>query len=244
MAQLEVPVERAPLMDTPAERRTRSGPLRSWILTSVGKKAVMAATGGILVLFVVVHLLGNLQLFQGEEALNRYARFLRIEPALLWTARLVLLAAAVTHVVFGTMLFVENRRARPVSYSRQEPVQASIASRTMIYSGLIVMGFIAYHLMHLTFGSAEPSGYVFQRHNVYRNVIAGFRNPYITSVYILGQILLYFHLSHGVQSMFQSLGLSHERYRRTLASGGMALAFVVAAGNMAMPLAVLLGLLR
>ena len=237
-------MERASLMDSLAERRTRPGWLRVWILTSVGKKAVMAATGTILTVFVVVHLLGNLQLFQGEEALNRYARFLRVEPALLWAARLVLLSAAVTHITFGVMLYFENRRARPVNYARHKPVQATLASRTMIYSGLIVMGFIIYHLLHLTFGSAEPPGYVFQRHSVYGNVIAGFRNPYITGVYILGQILLYFHLSHGVQSTFQSLGMTHQRYRRSITTGGMTLALVVAAGNIVMPLAVLLGVVR
>jgi succinate dehydrogenase / fumarate reductase cytochrome b subunit len=223
-----------------------TGPAGSavWFRSSVGKKAVMAATGTILTLFVIFHLLGNLQLFQGEEALDRYARLLRAEPVLLWAVRLILLASALLHIAFGTILYFENRGARPSRYAVYRPVQATIASRTMIFSGIIVMAFIVYHLLHLTFGAAEPSGYSFGRHTVYRNVVAGFRDPWITGVYILGMLLLYLHLSHGIESMFQSAGWRTPGNEGTIRGFAQLLALLIAAGNILMPLAVLVGWVR
>ena len=219
-----------------------------WLLTayktSVGKKAVMAVTGTILFLFVLVHLLGNLQVFMGAERLDAYSRFLRIEPALLWVIRLVLLATALLHVFTGFLLWLENRAARPVGYAHQQTVTATLASRTMIYSGLIVMGFIIYHLLHLTLGVVGPAGYQFEHGRVFQNVVNGFRDPFISGLYILGQLLLYFHLSHGLQSLFQTLGWNHPKYEPTVKRTGMVLAFLIAAGNICIPLAVLFQLVH
>lgn len=218
-------------------------PRRGWLLeaasASVGKKGVMAVTGTILVLFVIAHLLGNLQIFRGPDALNGYARLLRVEPALLWFERLVLLAAALLHVIVGILLWLENRAARPVGYATRATVKATLASRTMIYSGIIVMGFIIYHLLHLTFGAVGPSGYTFELSNVYQNVVQGFRDPFISVLYIVGQLLLYFHLSHGIQSMFQTFGFNHPKYETGVRRFGYGLAFLLAAGNISIPLAVL-----
>jgi len=150
----------------------------------------MAVTGSILVLFAIVHLLGNLQIYHGPDGMNAYARLLRVEPLLLWMVRLVLLTAAVLHIYFGVVLWLESRRARPVGYAYMRTVKASLASRTMIYSGIIVMGFIIYHLLHLTFGATGPAGYQFDHTNVYRNVVRGFSDPYISILYIVGQLLL------------------------------------------------------
>ena len=234
------------LMDGPAGSLAEQR--GSWLVaattTSVGKKAVMAVTGSILMLFVIGHLLGNLQIFQGAEALDRYSRFLRLEPALLWFVRLVLLSAALLHVTFGILLWLENQAARPTGYVVGATVKATLASRTMIYSGIIVMGFIIYHLLHLTFGRVGPPGYEFQHGSVYRNVVAGFRDPFISILYIVGQLLLYFHLSHGIQSIFQTLGFNHPKYEPAVKRTGLVLAFLVAAGNITIPLAVLFNLVR
>lgn len=204
----------------------------------------MAVTGSILVLFVAGHLAGNLQVFLGEEALNHYAELLRIEPPLLWAIRVVLLVTAVIHVITGVSLWAENRAARPERYAKQRSVQATIASRTMIYSGIIVMGFIIYHLLHLTFRTVGPAGYTASAHNVYRNVVAGFSDPVITILYIVGQLLLYFHLSHGIASLFQSLGFRQPRYDAGFRRASAVIAFLIAAGNISMPLAVLVGLVK
>jgi succinate dehydrogenase / fumarate reductase, cytochrome b subunit len=221
-------------------RNPEAGFLPLILGTSVGKKAIMAVTGTILVAFVVVHMLGNLQVYMGSEALNRYAHFLRIEPALLWVARLVLLATGLTHGTVGFLLWMENRRARPQGYACSGTVQATLASRTMIYTGLVVFGFIIYHILHLTLRVVGPAGYTPMETDVYRNVVAGFSDPVIAVLYIVGQLLLFFHLSHGIQSLFQSLGFRHPRYQAGIQRGGTILAFVIAAGNISIPVAVLL----
>lgn len=204
----------------------------------------MSVTGAVLTLFVVGHMLGNLQLYLGPEALNHYARLLRVEPPLLWTIRLVLLACVLLHAATGTVLWFENRAARPEGYACFRTVKATIASRTMLYSGLIVAGFIVYHLLHLTFGRIEPRGYVMEEGNVYANVVQGFRDPFISGLYIVGQLLLYFHLSHGIQSLFQSLGWKGASYSGRIERLGSVVAFLVTAGNISMPVAVLVGLIR
>jgi succinate dehydrogenase / fumarate reductase cytochrome b subunit len=215
-----------------------------FLTSSVGQKAVMAVTGVILVLYVIVHLLGNLQVFQGEEHLNAYAQLLRLEPPLLWTARVILFAAAALHVIFGVRLWLQNRSARPVPYACRSTVKASIASRTMIYTGLVVLGFVVYHVLHLTLGTVGPSGYEFEHGNVYRNLVRGFQDPLISGLYIVGQIFLYVHLSHGIQSMFKTLGASHPKYERGVERLGGILALLLAVGNIALPLVVLFGVVR
>lgn len=226
------------------ERAARQGWLWLFFNSSIGRKAIMAVTGIILTLFVIGHMLGNLQVFMGEEALNRYAAFLRIEPPILWTIRIVLLAAALLHIITGFLLWLDNRKARPEKYAYMRTVQATLASRTMLYTGLLVLGFILYHLLHLTFHAVGPTGSEHGEVNVYRNVVAGFQDPFITVLYIVAQLLLYFHLSHGIQSTFQTLGFSHPKYDRGVKRLGLALSFIIVAANIAMPLAVLAGLVE
>jgi succinate dehydrogenase / fumarate reductase, cytochrome b subunit len=156
----------------------------------------------------------------------------------------VLLASVLVHAATGTILFFENRAARPEGYAHSKTVKATIASRTMIYSGLIVAGFIVYHLLHLTLGRVGPAGFTMEEGNVYRNVVQGFQDPFISVLYIVGQLLLYFHLSHGIQSLFQSLGWKSAPCSRRIDLLGSILAFVVSAGNISMPLAVLVGLVK
>ena len=114
----------------------------------------------------------------------------------------------------------------------------------MVYSGIVVMAFLIYHLLHLTFRTLGPSGYTPSVHNVYRNVVAGFSDPVISILYIVGQLLLFFHLSHGIASLFQSLGFRQPRYDAGFRRASAVLAFLIAAGNISMPLAVLAGLVK
>jgi len=156
----------------------------------------------------------------------------------------VLLATALLPVFTGLLLWLENRAARPIGYAKENTVTASIASRTMIYSGAIVMGFIVYHLLHLTLGKVGPAGYQFEHGKVYQNVVNGFRDPFISILYIVGQLLLFFHLSHGIQSLFQTLGFNHPKYENPVKRTGLVLSLFITAGNICIPLAVLFGLVK
>jgi len=206
--------------------------------TSIGKKAVMAVTGLILFGFVGMHLLGNLQVFQGPEKLNAYAVLLRKVPALLWLVRVVLLLTVLIHLVAGVQLKLQSWRARGSRYQRFTPVESTIASRWMIWTGLMTAGFVTYHVLHLTLGVVVPG---FEAHDVYRNVIVGFSLWPVSVSYIITMLLLGLHLSHGLHSMFQSVGWNHprtERWRRAFATG---FAIILVAGNVSMPAAVLAG---
>ena len=189
---------------------------KSYINTSVGKKVIMAFTGLALYGFVIMHMLGNLQIFAGPEKLNAYGQFLQSLGGLLWAARFGLLAAAGAHIFVAVRITLENRAARPIAYHRQHTNVASYASRTMKYSGLIVFAFIVYHLLHFTFGVTDPSAHTLKdnmgRHDIYGMVIAGFSNPIVSASYIFAMGLLCMHLSHGFFSLFQSLGINQPEY--------------------------------
>ena len=182
--------------------------------SSLGKKYWMAITGIFLMLFVIAHLLGNLQIFLGAEWMNAYAEHLEELPILLWGARLVLGVSLLVHMVTGIWLAIENRRARPARYAVYNTVRATVASRTMVPLGLSVFCFIIFHLMHFTFGSVDPTIAELVdakgRHDVYSMVILGFQNKTIASVYLLAMFFLAAHLRHGVYSFLQTLGLLKE----------------------------------
>jgi succinate dehydrogenase / fumarate reductase cytochrome b subunit len=207
---------------------------------SIGKKVVMAVTGAILFGYVVAHLLGNLQIYLGPEQINEYARFLHSKPGLLWGARLVLLASVVLHITASVQLWALKRRARPIAYVKKEDLGASYAARTMLWSGPIIAGFIVFHLLHLTTGSA---GLPFRELDPYHNVIYGFRIFWVSAAYIVSMVLLCFHLYHGLWSMLHSLGLDDERRRPGLQRLAAGFAIFIGAGNVSIPLAVLLGLI-
>ena len=215
----------------------------TWVRSSIGRKFLMAATGALLVLFVIGHMIGNLQIYQGPAALNAYAEWLRDlgHGAALWTARLVLLAAVVVHVVAAVSLARENQAARPVPYYRLVPSASTYASRTLLWSGPILALFIVYHVLHFTTGQAHPA---FDPGDVYHNVIVGFRTPWVSGFYVLSMLALGLHLHHGVWSMTQSFGWSHPRIdalRRQLALG---VTVLVVAGNVSIPVSVLIGWVR
>jgi succinate dehydrogenase / fumarate reductase cytochrome b subunit len=196
--------------------------IRIW-QSSLGKKYLMALTGSAMMVFLFFHLVGNLQVFVGETRLNTHAFVLHHFVELLWPLRIALLAMLVIHVVAAVKLSAENRAARPVAYSRAEQVTASYASRTMLMSGLLIALFIVYHLLHFTFqvSALNFTGRSFQEfhgaapaplhaHNVYRMVLAGLGQPLVAGFYLLSLALLFLHLSHGMESWFQTLGLTFE----------------------------------
>jgi succinate dehydrogenase / fumarate reductase cytochrome b subunit len=211
--------------------------------STIGMKIVMAVTGAILVGFVIAHMSGNLLLFVGPEALNEYGRWLRtlLHGAGLWIARGVLLVAVVLHVASAWSLTRAAHAARPIPYKRLTPDASTYASRTMRWGGVIVLAFIAYHLMHLTIGNVHPD---FVPGDVYHNMVAGFRVWPVSVFYVVAMILLGFHLRHGVWSMLHTLGLSHARYRGLARQVALGIALVVTLGFIACPMAVLLGLVR
>ena len=209
--------------------------------TTTGKKAVMAVSGCILVLFVIGHLIGNLQIYEGPEKLNHYAQFLRSMPSLLWLVRITLLVMVALHIWSSLQLGLRNFEARPSSYVKKKAAGSSYASRTMYWSGPIILAFVIYHLLDFTFGTVNPN---FQEGNVYANVIASFQVIPISAFYIIAMLLLCLHLYHGVWSMFQSLGFYHPRYTPWLKRGAAAVATLIAAGNISIPVAVMMGLVK
>jgi len=213
--------------------------------SSIGKKLIVALTGGALVLFVLGHMIGNLLIFMGPDELNGYAHFLKHLGLGMgvWVARIGLLAAVVLHVAVTIQLTIANRAARTDRYARpQEPQRSTMASRWMIVSGSIILAFIGLHLIHFTLPMGQDSRLWMDakdRPDVYMMVVNGFRNPFISIGYVISIGLLCWHLSHGVASMFQTLGLSTPKTAglfQLLAYGFAALIFI---GNISMPIAVL-----
>lgn len=207
----------------------------------IGKKTVMAVTGFVLCGFVLAHMAGNLQLFQGREKLNHYAELLRVSIPLLWTARIVLLACTVLHIVSAYQLWRLKRSARPVAYVKHSAIAATYAARTMLVSGPIIGAFLVYHILHLTTGQAHPA---FKPGDVYANVVTGFQNPFASLFYMIANILLAVHLYHGVWSMFQTVGVSHPKYTPKLKLLAKLFGILIGAGNVSMPLAVLTGIVK
>lgn len=198
----------------------------------------MAVSGCILFLFVVGHLIGNLQIYEGPDKLNRYAVLLRTEPPLLWAVRFVLLAMVLLHIWTSVQLAVRNTTARPEGYRNKKATSSSYASRTMYWSGPIILAFVIYHLLDFTFGKVNPH---FEPGNVYGNVVASFQVVPVAVFYIIAMLLLCLHLYHGVWSMFQSLGIAHPRYSSMLRHSAATLATLIAIGNISIPVAVLAG---
>lgn len=212
---------------------------------SVGAKAVMAVTGLLLLLFVLAHMLGNLQVFLGPDALNGYAQKLQSLGGLLWVARIGLATILVLHVATAARLTRLNRQARPVGYAALSPQVTSYAARTMVLSGFVILAFVAFHLLHFTLGVTHPEHFGHHdaqgRHDVYRMVVLGFQQAPVALLYVAAQALLALHISHGASSLFQSLGVTHPALRCVKERAGPALALLIFVGNVSMPLACLLG---
>lgn len=221
----------------------------AWLFSSIGKKTVVAVTGIALVLFVIGHLLGNLTFFFGPEAINSYAMHLRDLGPLLWVARIGLLGAVGLHIFFTMLLWKENQSAKPQKYAVKAPIKTTVFARTMRLTGLIVLAFIAFHLAHFTLWIIDPQYSSYHAvvdghevHDVYRMVVTGFSNPFVSLFYIFSLALVASHLSHGIGSLFQTLGITSQRMRPVYETGGKVLAWALFAGYAAIPLSVLLGL--
>lgn len=201
----------------------------------------MAVTGAILFGFLVAHMLGNLQVFLGREVMNHYAETLHGNPALLWGVRAVLLISVILHIWASIQLTAVKSAARPVAYVKSGNVQGSAGSRTMMLSGPVIALFAIGHLLHLTTGTIHPR---FVELQAYENVVHGFSVPLASALYIVAMILVGFHLSHGIWSMFQSLGLSHPRYTPAIKAFAGIFSWILIAGFISVPLAVLTGIVR
>jgi succinate dehydrogenase / fumarate reductase cytochrome b subunit len=231
--------------------------LVQWIWrSSLGRKYLMAGTGAALFFFLVGHLLGNLQIFGPPEMINNYAYFLQSKPELVWTARLGLLGILIIHIASAISLTAQNRAARPIAYaSGKPPYGAPVASRTMLISGLIILAFVIYHLLHFTallpgingtgkdFSHLEttlPTGT--RSHDVYAMMLLGFRVWWVSIFYLIAQALLFMHLSHGLTSMFQSLGWRSFAWWPRVTLGARIASVVLFLGYASIPIAAMTGL--
>jgi succinate dehydrogenase / fumarate reductase, cytochrome b subunit len=221
--------------------------------SSLGKKYIMAISGLALFGFVIGHLIGNLQIFLGPEAINKYGHFLQSNLELVWPARIGLLVMVLLHIWSAIKLSAENRAARPVPYANWNPTVASYASRTMLMSGLIVAAFIIYHLLHFTAQTEaiNLTGTDFHtltdekgRHDIYRMMVIGFSKVPVSIFYIIAIGLLSLHLSHGVSAMFSSLGWKHKGYAGFLNGFAKAVAVFIFVGYVSIPIAILLGFVK
>ncbi len=206
----------------------------------IGKKFFSAVTGIILFVFVLGHLLGNLQIFSGAAKLNAYAKFLQEAKGLLWAVRIVLIAAVCVHAVAGIQLWLQKRAARPLPYATAGNIQASVGSRTMIWTGLLTLAFVVFHLLDLTVGALVAS-VAFQSGQAYQNLVATFRSSAKVVFYTISLISLGVHLSHGLYSMFQSLGFRHPLWTPTIQKAAVVIAFFLALAYILIPAAVLVG---
>ena len=209
--------------------------------SSIGKKIVMALTGLVLSGFLLGHMLGNLQVFLGREVMNHYAETLHGNLPLLWGVRILLLVSVLLHAWAAIQLTAVKAAARPIPYVKPANVQGTTGSRTMMLSGPVIALFVIGHLLHLTTGTIHPQ---FVELHAYENVVNAFSNPIASGLYIIAMVLVGFHLSHGIWSMFQSVGFSHPRYTPLIKKFSGTFAWLLIAGFIAVPISVLAGLVR
>jgi succinate dehydrogenase / fumarate reductase cytochrome b subunit len=243
---------KGPRLETPGTGATTWA--QTYLLSTVGQKILIAITGASLVLFVAFHLIGNLKIFNGREAINHYAHFLKHDLGLLiWIARAGLLGAFGLHLVLAINLKRRSLAARPVGYFNQRSAQATPQSKTMIWTGLVILAFVLFHLAHYTFAMVHqaPNGQNYLdlkdangQHDVYAMMIAGFSSPVISGLYLVAQAFLFIHLAHGIQSVFQTLGLVGKSFTPAVRLLGFGISGLIFAGNTAIVVAVLVGYLK
>ena len=231
---------------------------QTYLTSTVGAKILVAITGLSLTAFVLFHMLGNLKIFFGAESINDYAHFLKHSlGAYLWIARIGLLGVFALHVGLTLWLKAKTNSARPIGYSYHRTAQATIQSRTMLITGLLILTFVLFHLAHYTFAwvtdvqnlDGTMTNYLELkdkdgRHDVYRMLIAGFQVSWISAIYLLYQLMLLLHLSHGLQSSIQTLGLKGTRFAPVWIALGYLVTFTIVGGNCAIIVAVWTGLLQ
>ncbi|HEX5436880.1 MAG TPA: succinate dehydrogenase cytochrome b subunit [Gemmatimonadaceae bacterium] len=227
----------------PPRRRTVVGRGRAFWGSTIGKKIVMAATGWIMIAFVIVHMIGNLQIFESAVRLNAYSAFLHHTIGeLLWLVRIILLVSVVLHIVAAVQLTQMDLAARPVPYARKQRQAATIASSTMRWGGLAILLFVIFHILHITTGTIHPERFV--PGDVYGNLVGSFTIWWVTLIYVLAMIALGLHIFHGAWSSTRTLGLNQpasDPFHRPIAT---LIAVVVWAGFTLVPLAIFFGWVR
>lgn len=230
------------------QRKFSKNPFVAFYQSSIGKKIIVGITGLIWVLYVLGHLVGNLQIFLGQDRINAYAQFLHDLGPLLWAVRIILVVALVTHIVATLQLAQENRVAKSTKYAVAAYQRSTLASRTMVVTGLFVLCFVVYHILDFTLQVTHPQYRELHdslgRHDVYQMLLLGFKEPLISLFYLLGVFFLANHLSHGIASVTQTLGLNNRKLSESLSKGGFILAWLVFAGYAVIPLSILLGLIK
>ena len=217
--------------------------------TSIGAKAVMAGTGLLLFGFLIAHAAGNLLVFKGRDALNSYAEGLQNLGPALWVMRFGLLAVFIAHVATAIRLNAGNHAARPVRYQKEATTKATWASRYMMLTGMVVLAFVVYHLLHFTFHQFGPRGRMIEtladgstRTDVYGMVTTGFKSPFISLAYLAAHALLLLHLLHGISSLFQTLGVNSKAAAPLIKKGLPAAAVLVVLAKVSIPLSIWLGI--
>jgi succinate dehydrogenase / fumarate reductase cytochrome b subunit len=233
----------------PRSRRPAPWPVEFY-RSAVGKKWVMAVTGILIMGFVFAHLVGNLKVYLGAEEFNHYGEFLRelLVPLLprtvtLWLLRIGLIVAFVFHIHAAASLTIMNRRAHAEGgyVSPRDWQAANAASRSMRWTGVVILLFLIWHLADLTWGTVNPD---FVRGDVYRNFVATFERPAVSAIYIVANLALGLHLLHGGWSLFQSLGLNNPRWNSWRRGFAVGFAALITVGNLSFPIAVLTGVIN
>ena len=222
-------------------RPAPAGALARFWSSSIGKKAVMAVTGLIMIAFLIAHVLGNLQVFEGPLKINEYSAALRRLGPLLWLARGGLIVALVLHVVAAYQLTQRKRTARPVGYADAEPQVSTFAARTIRWGGVLLLVFVVLHLLHFTFGTIHPA---FDHKDVYGNLVVAFQVWWVALLYLLAMIGLGLHLYHGTWSSIRTLGLTRPSGNPLKRRAAAVLAWVIYLGFSIIPIAVFAGIIR
>ena len=216
-----------------------------FLQSTILSKVVMAGTGLLLVLFLLGHMAGNLQMHLGQDKMNTYAATLQGLGGMLWIIRGAMLLFIVLHVITSIRLKALNLSARPIAYAKKTTVRASLTSRTMMWTGAMIFFFVTYHLLHFTIKATNPmyGGLMDStgRHDVYTMVVLGYQNVLISGTYIIAMFLLGFHLFHAIASMFQTLGVNHPKYNPLINGFGAVLAIIIVGGFLSIPIGVLFG---
>ncbi|HBG04314.1 MAG: fumarate reductase [Geobacteraceae bacterium GWC2_58_44] len=215
--------------------------------SSVGRKILMSITGQLLIVFILIHLIGNSTIFFGPDGINAYAHHLHSLPPLVWAFRLFMLAAIAVHICYGVTLTLENKAANPGAYAVKRQLKASFASENMIWTGLLVLGFIVYHLLQFTV-QGTPDIVVgldaANRVDVYTMVVTSFGHALISLIYMAAMVMLFLHLSHGIPSFLQTMGWNNEKTIPVFGTGGKVISAFLMVAYISIPAVILAGLLK
>lgn len=216
----------------------------------IAKKITMAITGLIMLLYLIAHLIGNLLIFKGPSGINSYAMTLREFGLLLWIIRIIMLTAFLLHLTFAIQVTLENKKARPLSYKFKKHIRSTFASRNMIWTGVIIGLYLIYHLLNFTFPvisptlSAKRNLDIFQRPDIFSMVFMNFKKTGVSFIYATGLTALAFHLSHGIQSLFQTLGLNNEHTLPVMVKAAIVVSIILLIGFLSIPTSISTGLMR